>query len=298
MDRFRRVQLHRKRAFPYYLSIGIAVGCSRTRDIRRKPRSTEWYERTVKNNFDDEDWYDNFRMKKDTFLKFCGKLENALAPSQRTVEEPLEVQKKVAIAIYWLASTAEYRTVGNLFGVGKSTMFHCVHQVCHAIMDNLQEEYVSFPEGETLKSIIKGYEEKYGFPNCGGVIDGTNIPIIAPDHSHGDYLNRKGFYSLIMQGVCDHQYIFRDINIGWPGRVHDARVFANSEIYLKEDCGTLFPEWRKPIGESSMPVVLLGDPAYPLKTWLLKPYTNRSNLTQTQSTFNYRLYINQSQNDH
>ena len=110
-----------------------------------------------------------------------------------------------------------------------------------------------------------------------------------PDHSHGDYLNRKGFYSLIMQGVCDHQYIFRDINIGWPGRVHDARVFANSEIYLKGDCGTLFPEWRKPIGESSMPVVLLGDPAYPLKTWLLKPYTNRSNLTQTQSTFNYRL---------
>jgi hypothetical protein len=40
-----------------------------------------------------------------------------------------------------------------------------------------------------------------GFPNCGGAIDGTHIPIIAPSESHGDYLNRKGYYSLIMQGV-------------------------------------------------------------------------------------------------
>ena len=62
--------------------------------------------------------------KKNTFLKFCDKLENALVPSPRTVEEPLDVQKKVAIAIYWLASTAEYRTVGNLFGVGKSTVYY------------------------------------------------------------------------------------------------------------------------------------------------------------------------------
>ncbi len=140
---------------------------------------------------------------------------------------------------------------------------------------------------------MKGYQETWGFPNCGGAIDGTHIPIIAPVDSHGDYLNRKGYYSLLLQGVCDHKYIFRDINIGWPGRVHDARVFANSELFLKGENSLLFPNWIRrvqlPDRESTMPIVLLADPAYPLKPWLMKPFSNRGRLTPVQNTFNYRL---------
>jgi hypothetical protein len=35
-----------------------------------------------------------------------------------------------------------------------------------------------------LKNVVRGYEESWGFPNCGGVIDGTHIPIIAQSESH------------------------------------------------------------------------------------------------------------------
>lgn len=34
-----------------------------------------------------------------------------------------------------------------------------------------------------------------------------------------------------MQAVVDSQYLFRDVVIGWPGSVHDARVLSNSEFY-------------------------------------------------------------------
>ena len=37
-----------------------------------------------------------------------------------------------------------------------------------------------------------------------------------------------------------------------------------------------------------VPVVILGDPAYPLLTWLMKPYTG-TGLSQEQRRFNYRL---------
>ena len=141
--------------------------------------------------------------------------------------------------------------------------------VCEAIAQNLLEKYVSFPTCINLKHVIQGYEGIWGFSNCGGAIDGSHIPIKAPENAHGDYLIRKSWYSLILQGVCDYNYVFSDINIGWPGRVHDARVFANSEIVHKGENGTLFPKWTKKIviqrRETDLPVTIIADPAYPLK---------------------------------
>ena len=38
-----------------------------------------------------------------------------------------------------------------------------------------------------------------------------------------------------MQGLVDYYGIFMDVYAGWPGKVHDAPVFTNSDIYEKED---------------------------------------------------------------
>ena len=80
-----------------------------------------------------------------------------------------------------------------------------------------------------------------------------------------------------------------DIYIGWPGRVHDARVFANSGVFTKGQNGTLFPDWKKALCGVDVPVVILGDPAYPLLTWLMKAFQDNGNLTPQQKKFNYRL---------
>ena len=81
--------------------------------------------------------------------------------------------------------------------------------------------------------MVHGFEDVWGFPQCAGAIDGSHIPIQAPSECAKDYYNRKGFHSILVQGLVDHRYCFLDINVGWPGSVHDARVLANSELFEK-----------------------------------------------------------------
>ena len=63
---------------------------------------------------------------------------------------------------------------------------------------------------------------------CAGAIDGSDIPVRAPAMNRTDYYNRKGWYSIIVQIVVDHNYLLRNVYSGWPGNMHDARVLANS----------------------------------------------------------------------
>ena len=96
------------------------------------------------------------------------------------------------------------------------------------------------------------------------------------------YYNRKGFHSIILQAVVDYHYMFIDICVGWPGRVHDARVLYNSSLYSKASNETLFPNCSRRISRVDVPLLLLGDPAYPLASWLMKPFPHTTYLSREQ----------------
>lgn len=93
-----------------------------------------------------------------------------------------------------------------------------------------------------------------------------------------------------MQGVVDFYGCFMDINIGWPGRVHDARVWANSSILTKLQRGTFFESgWKDTIaGMEFSELYLLGDAAYPISPTLVKGFVG-SGLSKKQDHFNWKL---------
>ena len=68
----------------------------------------------------------------------------------------------------------------------------------------------------------------------------SHIPIIAPIQCHKDDFIRKGSHSVILQGLVDREYHFLDINVVWPGPVHDACIFASSELYHEGEGKALF----------------------------------------------------------
>lgn len=67
--------------------------------------------------------------------------------------------------------------------------------------------------------------------------------------------------------------IFIDAFAGWPGSVHDARVFRNSPIIAEME-------------KLNVDMHVLGDSAYPLSLSLLTPFRNTGNLTEKERKFN------------
>lgn len=55
------------------------------------------------------------------------------------------------------------------------------------------------------RAVIKnGFYKQAQFPNVIGCIDGTHVRILAPSTDENAYVNRKGFHSINVQAVCDH----------------------------------------------------------------------------------------------
>ena len=203
---------------------------------------------------------------------------------------PLVLRREwLSITLWQLATNGDYRSIGHMFGVDKGTACVIVNDVCQAIVKVLLSKYVKFPSGEEIAEVVSGFVSRYGFPQYIGAVDGTHIPILAPEECANAYYNRKGYHSIIIQAVADHYYCFTDIYIGWPGSVHDAQVFKNSELYMKGQNGTRLPNTHRTIYGIEVPIVILGDPAYPLLPCLMKPFADNGGLTPDARTFNYRL---------
>ena len=267
----------------------LILNVPRERSVWMHPRTDVWFH-LADQRFTDRQWYENFRVTKRTFLFVVDLVEDDVKRKSTVMREPVSVEKPVAIVYYFLATTAEYRTIANLFGVSRSFVCKCVKDVCAAVVNRLQSTFVFFPKEHELENIINTYKRKWGFPACVGALDGTHIPIIAPAQNHADYVSRKGYHSVVMQAVVDCNYLFRDIVDGWPGSVHDARVLSNSEIFRLGEQNRLFPEgYHVNVGGKDIAPVILGDPAYPLLLWLLRPYPENENTERKQRRFNYRL---------
>ncbi|KAI8481546.1 hypothetical protein Bbelb_407520 [Branchiostoma belcheri] len=260
------------------------------RAIWERDRSKNWWDETVVGTFTDADWQENFRVSRLTFDYLCDKLRARLQRRRKMKRRiPVPVEKRVAVALWYLATGCGYRTLGHLFGVAKSTVCEFVHEVCRAIVHELKKQYIRIPKGQHLREVVETFEDKWQFPQCAGAIDGTHVQVIAPQQHHTDYFNRKGFHSVILQAVVDPLYRFININVGWPGSVHDARVLKNSGIFARANAGNLFPNDTTEVNGVPVPIMLLGDPAYPLLSWLMKGYPEGGQLTNRQKHFNYRL---------
>lgn len=149
------------------------------------------------------------------------------------------------------------------------------------VLEEHIENHIKWPEVHELLQIQQKFAAMNGFPGVVGVIDGCHIRISAPIEHSNSYINRKGFHSIVLQGICDHRMKFIDIFTGICGSVHDARVWRLSDIkhMIDYDVERYFPQHSH----------LLADSAYSLSYNMLTPYRDNGHLNHTQHNYNTKL---------
>ncbi|KAI3356036.1 hypothetical protein L3Q82_017304 [Scortum barcoo] len=74
----------------------------------------------------------------------------------------------------------------------------------------LLRAHIAFPDTDKLVGMATFFENRWGVPQCVGAIDGSHIPIIAPEQYARGYYNRKGWHSVVLQAVVDGKGLFWD----------------------------------------------------------------------------------------
>ncbi len=182
------------------------------------------------------------------------------------------------------------RKTANAFGLAPSTVSTIVKRVTCSVSEHLGNTYIKHPATEQeVQASVAAFFASTSFPQCIGAVDRTHIPLQKPTDNPSTFINHKGYYSLNVQACVDYRYCFFDVVIKWPGSVQDTRVFSYSAINQKLRDSSIPPCTKAIVeGEREVPICLLGNPAYPLLSFLTKEFAKGSSTPQEQF-FGYRL---------
>ena len=228
-------------------------------------------------------------MSHPTFENLCNQLRPHIQKQDTNMRKAIPVDQRVAVALYKLAHGASYRQLSQPLGVSPSACQEICEEVYLMICRHLRQEHIKFPTNYDLHQEMHKFGEMKHMPMCFGAVDGSHIPITAPRHGRIAYRNRKGFYSVLLQGCVNFTGMFIDICVGFPGRAHDSRVYRNSSLSTRLESGQPFPLYmRKVIDGCVVYPYILGDAAYGLHVHLMKGYTG-AGLSVEQEWLGFKL---------
>ncbi|XP_065178659.1 uncharacterized protein LOC135809271 [Sycon ciliatum] len=258
-----------------YLAVCGDPDCAAVFDIplpRRTsvPRQVGYFEHVIPLQ-SDMDFRSHFRLCRQTVdivVDAIRASEHMQVDVTASGKDMIDVKKQVLLTLWWLGSKSCIREVSDKFGLSKYTIWTSTRRVCFALCD-IAPLMICWPKEKGVNDTQGRFHQLKGIHGIIGAIDGSHIPIKAPMESTDAYLNRKRFHSIVLQAVCDANLLFTDVFAGWPGSVHDARVFNNSPLKhaVDERKEEFFP----------MESFILGDSAYPLLPWLITPYRDAGN---------------------
>lgn len=243
--------------------------------------------------FDQEYFTNRFRMTPSTFERLLAWMGPYLKKKSTVMRDPIPPSERLALTLRYLTTGDAQVTIGASYRISPSAVGRIIHETSQVIWDVLKTHgFLEVPRNkEQWRKISDDFNTYWNYPHALGAIDGKHIVIQAPPRAGSDFFNYKKTHSIVLMGVCDAHYKFILLDIGDTGRQSDGSVYNNSYLgYAIENNLLNLPDPEKITSncEMHLPYVFLGDDAFGLKTYMMKPYPGVSS-NISQRIFNYRL---------
>ncbi|XP_025264644.1 protein ALP1-like [Camponotus floridanus] len=240
---------------------------------------------------DHEEFFSLFRMSPEYFDILVDLVKPYLV--KRSIRSPFPTELRLAVTLMYLAQGDSARSKHLEFRLGKSTVHSIINETCRALWFALSPVVLKPVNRFGWELISEEFMANWQFPNCLGAIDGRHMRIQAPRNSGSTFYNYKQFFSIVLLATCDAKYKFTWIDIGQYGSISDGGVWANTDFAQDLQNGAIDLPIPRPLPERNIPFpfVFVADEAFPLTTYLMRPYSrkNSSHFSIDIRIFNYRL---------
>ncbi|KAJ8980659.1 hypothetical protein NQ317_017585, partial [Molorchus minor] len=216
------------------------------------------------NSLREKEFFDRFQLSKNT-------VNDLLLPQIMDILSHETYHYHEIDARTQLLLALRYYATGSIH---KTTSGRIVKRVTDALL-TLLPNYIKSPQNiDEQRQCQQKFYLIRNFPRVLGAIDCTHVRIASPGGDNAEtYRNRKGYFSLNVQAVCDSNNKITDIVARWPGSSHDSHIFRNSAIKVRFERGEF--------GDA----ILLGDSGYPLTNYLMTPIANPH--TRAEELYNH-----------
>lgn len=227
--------------------------------VRRRPRFLQ--ERSNKfDDLDDVDFATRFRLSKRSALQVLDLIDNRLEFPAGEKNSSVSPINQLLLCLRYYATGSTQLSAGDFSGVSQPTACRIIHRVSNAIA-SLRPDHIYMPRTPAeISSTQRDFYNIARFPKVIGALDCTHVRIISPGGDNPEYYrNRKKYFSINTQAICNAHCEILDLVARWPGSSNDVTIF--------DQCRQRGLLHNRHYGD----VIIVGDGAYPNREYLMTP---------------------------
>ena len=231
-----------------------------------------------------------FRMVVGDFEFILSKISDLISPKERLGgTRPIESDERLALTLRYLATGESFQSLSFQYRISMSAISHIVKGCCKAVVERLTPDFIKVPatKAEWL-NVSKRFEDRWNYPHALGAIDGKHVRIQKPKNGGCFYYNYTHTHSIILMAIAGPDYECLYADVGSNGRVNDSGIWNKCALLqgILNRTVELPADGMLQNGEN-VPYAFLGDDAFALKEFLMKPFPQQG-LNEERRIYNYR----------